>query len=69
MICSSTGKEAKYARRIFPIRRRGNLLLCTILLGNVSVNALLSILMAGMTEGADTHHMPTLWQTNHQSLA
>ena len=44
-------EAAKYARIIYPIREDGNLLLCTLLLGNVAVNALLSILLAEYTGG------------------
>ena len=42
----------KYAKKLIPLRRRGNLLLCAILLGNVMVNSYLSILMSGIAGGA-----------------
>lgn len=44
-------QEQKWANRILPTRKHGNWLLCTLLLGNVAVNAMLSILLADMTSG------------------
>ncbi|CAB9509237.1 Metal transporter CNNM4 [Seminavis robusta] len=44
--------NAEAAKRIYPVRKQGNLLLCTLLLGNVAVNALLSILLADKAGGA-----------------
>ncbi|KAM9211761.1 metal transporter CNNM4 [Dugong dugon] len=40
-----TDKERRYARKIEPIRRKGNYLLCSLLLGNVLVNTSLTILL------------------------
>uniref|UniRef100_A0A8C9V7H3 Metal transporter n=1 Tax=Scleropages formosus TaxID=113540 RepID=A0A8C9V7H3_SCLFO len=40
-----TDKEKKYARKIEPIRRKGNYLLCSLLLGNVLVNTTLTIFL------------------------
>ena len=47
------GDEAskKAAEKILPLRKRGNLLLCTLLLGNTLVNAGIAILTASFTGG------------------
>jgi len=43
--------ERRQAERILPVREQGNLLLCTLLLGNTLVNAQLAILTASITSG------------------
>ncbi|XP_073322771.1 metal transporter CNNM4 [Pagrus major] len=45
-----TEKEKKYARKIEPIRRKGNYLLCSLLLGNVLVNTTLTTLLDDLTK-------------------
>lgn len=48
--CGSSS-EKKYAKVISPLRKRGNFLLCTLLLGNVLVNNSLTILLDNITNG------------------
>lgn len=48
--CGSSS-EKKYAKVISPLRKRGNFLLCTLLLGNVLVNNSLTILLDNVTNG------------------
>ncbi|KAL3864057.1 hypothetical protein ACJMK2_005766 [Sinanodonta woodiana] len=43
--------EKKYAKLIAPLRKRGNFLLCTLLLGNVLVNNTLTVLLDDITNG------------------
>lgn len=41
--------EKRQAERILPVRQRGNQLLCTLLIGNTLVNAMLAILIDNIT--------------------
>lgn len=41
----------KKAEKIYNIRKNGNLLLCTLLIGNVTVNSILSIFLGSLTTG------------------
>lgn len=52
-VISSCGdsQERKYARTIAPVRRRGNFLLCSLLLSNVMVNSTLTVILETMTTG------------------
>lgn len=51
MANSDDPKLARAAKAIYPVRLRGNLLLCTLLLGNVTVNSGLSIVSASIFSG------------------
>ena len=42
---SGTKRQRKHAKSIFRVRKRGNYLLCTLLLGNVLVNSTLTVLL------------------------
>ncbi len=39
------------ARKVYSVRRKGNLLLCTLLLGNVGVNSTIAILLGNVATG------------------
>ena len=48
VINSGSEKERGYANAIYPVRKHGNFLLCSILLGNVLVNNSLTIMLDSM---------------------
>lgn len=41
----------KRAKKIYPVRKNGNLLLCTLLLGNVAVNSAMAIFLGELATG------------------
>ena len=41
----------KQAKKVYELRKNGNLLLCTLLIGNVAVNAVLSVFLGSITTG------------------
>jgi metal transporter CNNM len=41
----------KHAKRVYPLRKKGNLLLSTLLIGNVAVNSTLAIFLGSLTAG------------------
>jgi len=46
-----TAEEKSYALKIYPLRKKGNLLLCTILIGNVLVNSTSTLILGTYLEG------------------
>jgi hypothetical protein len=46
-----SAKEKSYALKIYPLRKKGNLLLCTILIGNVLVNSTSTLILGSYLEG------------------
>ena len=51
LIAAGSPENKHAAEVVSEVKKDNNLLLCTLLLGNVSVNSLLSILMADLTSG------------------
>jgi len=51
IVANGDTSNAVYAQKVIPVRAKGNLLLCTLLLGNVAVNSALAILLANFAGG------------------
>ena len=50
----------KNAKKAYKIRQQGNLLLCTLLIGNVATNAILSVFLGSVTSGVSAAILATL---------
>ena len=57
---SGTKKQKWCAKKIYPVRKHGNYLLCTILFSNVAVNSTITVLMGDITSGAVAVVMSTI---------
>lgn len=51
IIKSGNKRQKRYAKTIYRVRKHGNYLLCTLLLGNVLVNSTFTILLEGLVSG------------------
>jgi len=49
----------KEAKKVYAVRKKGNLLLCTLLLGNVAVNSTLAIFLGNIASGVIAGFMAT----------
>lgn len=50
----------KIAKKVFNIRKKGNLLLCTLLIGNVAVNSIVSVYLGSIASGVVAATMATI---------
>ena len=55
LINTGSDSDKRYAKSILPVRRLGNFLLCSILLGNVLVNNTLTIFLDTLTGGGGNY--------------
>ena len=75
VVHGGSADEKRWAELIIPVRKKGNKLLCTLLLGNTLVNALIAIISADLTVMAkdvscpDEHQSWHLWASTCQSRA